>query len=213
MVTGFYSGRVSPFGYPRIYACFRLPVAFRRSLRPSSAPSAKASSLRSSSLDLHYARIISGSHKNTLVVTGILAILFFLFIQFSRYTTGIACDSCLKSNCRLQQPPAVFTASLLFPQVISHPVRSLSTAWLLPQLPSSAGLRLSVSSLSVSRLAAAQPLFGSLFRLPGRSLKEFFCWNCRCEAVPIPLVGSMWTSPLSPFGSSALIPILLSCFW
>ena len=52
MVTGLYSGRVSPFGYPRIDACFRLPVAFRRSLRPSSAPSAKAFSLRSSSLDL-----------------------------------------------------------------------------------------------------------------------------------------------------------------
>ena len=46
-VTGLDSGRVSPFGYPRITACFRLPVAFRRSLRPSSAPSAKASPLRS----------------------------------------------------------------------------------------------------------------------------------------------------------------------
>ena len=47
-VTGLNSSRVSPFGYPRITACFRLPVAFRRSLRPSSAPSAKASPLRSS---------------------------------------------------------------------------------------------------------------------------------------------------------------------
>ena len=46
-VTGLDSSRVSPFGYPRIAACFRLPVAFRRSLRPSSAPSAKASPLRS----------------------------------------------------------------------------------------------------------------------------------------------------------------------
>ena len=46
-VTGLDSGRVSPFGHPRIAACFRLPVAFRRSLRPSSAPSAKASPLRS----------------------------------------------------------------------------------------------------------------------------------------------------------------------
>ena len=46
-VTGLDSGRVSPFGYPRNIACFRLPVAFRRSLRPSSAPSAKASPLRS----------------------------------------------------------------------------------------------------------------------------------------------------------------------
>ena len=44
-VTGLDSSRVSPFGYPRITACFRLPVAFRRSLRPSSAPSAKASPL------------------------------------------------------------------------------------------------------------------------------------------------------------------------
>ena len=80
-----------------------------------------------------------------------------------------------------------------FPRLISHPVRSLSTAWLLPQLPSTAGLRLSVSSLSVSRLAAAQPLFGSLFRLPGRTLKEFFCWNCR--AAPIPMVGSSGLEP------------------
>ena len=47
MVTGLYSGRVSPFGYPRIDACFRLPVAFRRLLRPSSAPGAKAFPLRS----------------------------------------------------------------------------------------------------------------------------------------------------------------------
>ena len=46
-VTGLDSCRVSPFGYPRIIACFRLPEAFRRSLRPSSAPSAKASPLRS----------------------------------------------------------------------------------------------------------------------------------------------------------------------
>ena len=38
--------RVSPFGNPRIIACFRLPVAYRRSLRPSSATNAKASSLR-----------------------------------------------------------------------------------------------------------------------------------------------------------------------
>ncbi len=38
--------RVSPFGYPRIDACFRLPVAYRRSLRPSSATNAKAFPLR-----------------------------------------------------------------------------------------------------------------------------------------------------------------------
>ena len=44
--------RVPPFGYPRIIACLRLPVAFRSLPRPSSAISALASTLRSSSLDL-----------------------------------------------------------------------------------------------------------------------------------------------------------------
>ena len=39
-VHGFYTMRVSPFGYPRIKACLQLPEAFRRSPRPSSAPSA-----------------------------------------------------------------------------------------------------------------------------------------------------------------------------
>ena len=36
-------GWVAPFGYPRINACSRLPVAFRSVPRPSSPPSAKAS--------------------------------------------------------------------------------------------------------------------------------------------------------------------------
>ncbi len=36
-------GWVSPFGYPRIKACSRLPVAFRSVPRPSSPPGAKAS--------------------------------------------------------------------------------------------------------------------------------------------------------------------------
>ena len=52
MVTGYYSGRVPPFGYPRINAYLQLPVAFRSLLRPSSAISALASTLRSYSLDL-----------------------------------------------------------------------------------------------------------------------------------------------------------------
>ena len=43
--------RVSPFGHLRIKAYVRLPGAFRSLSRPSSAPSAKASALRSSSLD------------------------------------------------------------------------------------------------------------------------------------------------------------------
>ena len=44
--------RVSPFGYPWIEGYLHLPMAFRSLSRPSSAPGAKASSLRSSLLDL-----------------------------------------------------------------------------------------------------------------------------------------------------------------
>ena len=43
---------VSPFGNPRIEAYLQLPVAYRSLSRPSSAPSAKAFSLRSFSLEL-----------------------------------------------------------------------------------------------------------------------------------------------------------------
>ena len=42
---------VPTFGYPRIIAYLRLPVAFRSLSRPSSASSAKASTIRSFSLD------------------------------------------------------------------------------------------------------------------------------------------------------------------
>ena len=51
-VTGHCPGRVPPFGYPGIYAYLQLPQAFRSLSRPSSAISALASTLRSSSLDL-----------------------------------------------------------------------------------------------------------------------------------------------------------------
>ena len=52
MMTGHYSGRVSPFGHLRLTAYLRLPAAFRSLSRPSSAISAMASTLRSCSLDL-----------------------------------------------------------------------------------------------------------------------------------------------------------------
>ena len=50
-VTGRYSRRIAPFGYLRINAYLRLPVAFRSLSRLSSAPSAKAFALRPCSLD------------------------------------------------------------------------------------------------------------------------------------------------------------------
>ena len=51
-VRGHYPAWVPPFGILRIKACLRLPVAYRSLPRPSSASSAKASSLRSFLLDL-----------------------------------------------------------------------------------------------------------------------------------------------------------------
>ena len=46
-----YLSQVSPFGYPRINACKRLPGAFRSLLRPSSPASAKASTVCPYALD------------------------------------------------------------------------------------------------------------------------------------------------------------------
>ena len=48
MMTGLEPRRIAPFGYPRIFACLQLPVAFRSLPRPSSAPDAKAFALRPS---------------------------------------------------------------------------------------------------------------------------------------------------------------------
>ena len=45
-VTGHDSGRVAPFGNPRVKACSRLTGAYRSLLRPSSLPRAKASTVR-----------------------------------------------------------------------------------------------------------------------------------------------------------------------
>ena len=46
-----FSMRIAPFGYLRINVCLQLPAAFRSLPRPSSAPDAKAFSLRSYQLD------------------------------------------------------------------------------------------------------------------------------------------------------------------
>ena len=62
---------VSPFGYPWITGYLLLPTAFRSLSRPSSALSAKASTLRSSSLDLRVS--VSG------------AILSFIFLRASSH--------------------------------------------------------------------------------------------------------------------------------
>jgi len=58
-VTRVHPRRVAPFGYPRLKACLRLPVAFRSLPRPSSAPAAKASTTHTCSLDLSRASFYS----------------------------------------------------------------------------------------------------------------------------------------------------------
>ena len=52
---------IAPFGYLWIIICLRFPTAFRSLPRPSSAPNAKASSLRSYQLKLSIRRIMSCS--------------------------------------------------------------------------------------------------------------------------------------------------------
>ena len=47
MIHGLDSMWIAPFGYLRLISCLPIPVAFRSLPRPSSAPDAKASSLRS----------------------------------------------------------------------------------------------------------------------------------------------------------------------
>ena len=47
MIHGLDSMWIAPFGHLRIISCLPIPVAFRSLPRPSSAPDAKASSLRS----------------------------------------------------------------------------------------------------------------------------------------------------------------------
>ena len=56
-VDRLFACRVAPFGNLRIDAYVPLPVAYRSLSRPSSAPDAKASSLRPSSLDLRRSRL------------------------------------------------------------------------------------------------------------------------------------------------------------
>ena len=82
---------VSPFGYPWLIACFRLPMAFRRSLRPSSAPGAKAFTLCSFQLDLTL--VLSLRNRSVVPASaGLPPTSFFLvlcIVQFSRYISEL----------------------------------------------------------------------------------------------------------------------------
>ena len=65
---------VSPFRYSRINGYLLLPVTFRSLSRLSSALSAKASTLRSSSLDLAFLSSIA-------LVTGVFRVLTLVFVD------------------------------------------------------------------------------------------------------------------------------------
>ena len=88
-VTGRYPRRVSPFGYLRIKACLRLPVAFRSLPRPSSAFGALASTLCSSSLDFFLRPMFAlfpvqlNCYTNLLVQPNLQLALLYLISSFS----------------------------------------------------------------------------------------------------------------------------------
>ena len=65
------AGWVSPFGYPWINACSRLPMAFRSVPRPSSPPGAKASTERPSHAHTTRMRINPHSHLHRNHPTGV----------------------------------------------------------------------------------------------------------------------------------------------
>ena len=96
MVTGHYPGRVSPFGYPWINAYLQLPMAFRSLSRPSSAISALASTLRSSSLDLMIFRSfdladrlpVLNNHFPKTIEKRLLFLICVSFVSFDPLPTG-----------------------------------------------------------------------------------------------------------------------------
>ena len=70
---------IAPFGYLRINVCLPLPEAFRSLPRPSSAPNAKASSLRSYQLKLSIRRIMSCSLLSEFLLRRSFEIVFYPF--------------------------------------------------------------------------------------------------------------------------------------
>ena len=82
------TSRVSPFGYQGIYACLRLPLAFRSLPRPSSALGALASTLCSSSLDYYPETSLQFSGQLTFSLQLVFLRLVSLPVQLSRCADG-----------------------------------------------------------------------------------------------------------------------------
>ena len=99
-VDGVWLHRVSPFGYLRINAYLPLPEAFRSLSRPSSAPDAKAFTLRSFKLDLVKLLVLSRIMQalSTEVLFEIVFVTLFLivpqiffFAYFATFVTPLCC--------------------------------------------------------------------------------------------------------------------------
>ena len=109
------TSRVSPFGYQGIYACLRLPLAFRSLPRPSSALGALASTLCSCSLDYVDPETRYSNFRS--IDFPLLQLVFqdfflvFLFVQLSRCAQSISSGKwvAVDSNHR----PLAYQASAL----------------------------------------------------------------------------------------------------
>ena len=106
-----YFRRVSPFGYPRIVVCLRLPEAFRRSLRPSSALYAKTSAVRSCLFNL-FRELLPSFFRHS--IDWLPNLVFF------NYTERLSC--CL-SICLF----VCFFCYSVFKEQLRYPFRSLKT--------------------------------------------------------------------------------------
>ena len=79
-----YSHWVAPFGDPRIVACVRLPEAFRRFLRPSSALYAKTSAVRSCSFNHIHLSMVLLRTVNQVFPFSVQTCLIFVFTTFQK---------------------------------------------------------------------------------------------------------------------------------
>ena len=76
-------GWVPPFGYPRIVVCVRLPEAFRRFLRPSSALYAKTSTVRPFSFD-HKTKVLFLRSRTVIQVCFFQTLIIFVITTFQK---------------------------------------------------------------------------------------------------------------------------------
>ena len=94
---GYYSIRVFPFGDLRVNACLQLVVAFRSLPRPSSALSAKASTVCPYSLDLFCTCCISTAGPSLTILRMYHQCLFSTFV--SSLAKKLSFSICSVGNC------------------------------------------------------------------------------------------------------------------